>query len=197
MLKSKMLLPMLLTLFDDGGQGGNGGQGDSGNNPNNNDNARFTYEQLDEIATSRSERAARSAVADYLRKQGLNETEITAAIADYKEKKKSSQPDVSAVEKERDDARAELQKLKNEKILAKKGVKEEDLDYVMFKVEKLVDDKTDFEKAAAKFLKDNPRFTSSAAGSYRIVSSSTGSDTQNSRGKNGSINDAIRNAIRR
>lgn len=197
MLKSKMLLPMLLTLFDDGGQGGNGGQGDSGNNPNNNDNARFTYEQLDEIATSRSERAARSAVADYLRKQGLNETEITAAIADYKEKKKSSQPDVSAVEKERDDARAELQKLKNEKILAKKGVKEEDLDYVMFKVEKLVDDKTDFEKAAAKFLKDNPRFTGSAAGSYRIVSGSTGSDTQNSGGKNGSINDAIRNAIRR
>ena len=45
--------------------------------------------------------------------------------------------------------------MKNEKVLTSKGVKADDLDYVMFKVSKLVDDKTDFEKAADKFLKEN------------------------------------------
>lgn len=190
MVNNRLLLN--LAIFDgEGGQGGNGSQGSGNQN-----NGTYTYEQLDEIATSRSERAARSAVADYLRKQGLTEEEITAAIADYKEKKKSSQPDVSKIEQERDDARKEVQQMKNEKILLGKGVKAEDLDYVMFKVEKMVDDKTDFEKAAAKFLKDNPRFSGGSSG-YRFVSGSAGSGSESDGSKNASINDAIRKAIRR
>ena len=85
--------------------------------------------------------------------------------------------------------------MQNEKLLTGKGVKAEDLDYVLFKVEKMVDDKTDFKKAAEKFLKDNPRFTS--AGSYRI-STSTGTGDNGSGGTvNSSINDAIRSAARR
>ena len=85
--------------------------------------------------------------------------------------------------------------MENEKVLSGKGVKSEDLDYVMFKVSKLVDDKTTFEKAAEKYLKENPRFV--GAGSYR-VSTSTGSESNGSGGgMNTSINDKIRAAARR
>ena len=65
----------------------------------------------------------------------------------------------------------------------------------MFKVSKMVDEKTDFAKAAEKFLKENPRYT--GAGTYR-VSTSTGSDNQNSGGNmNMTINDRIRAAAKR
>ena len=49
--------------------------------------------------------------------------------------------------------------MKNTSYLRDKGVKPDDLDYVLFKVSKQVDDKTDFKKAADAFLKENPRFT--------------------------------------
>ena len=68
------------------------------------------------------------------------------------------------------------------------------MDYVLFKINQLVDDKTDFAKAADKFLKENPRF---GKGAYK-VSTSTGSDNQNTGGSvNASINDRIRAAMRR
>lgn len=106
-----------------------------------------------------------------------------------------NQPDVDAITQERDEAQRELQQLKNEKILTAKGVKADDLDYVLFKVNKMVDDKTDFTKAAEKFLKENPRY--SGGGTYR-VSTSTGADNQNAGGNvNASINDRIRAAMRR
>ncbi len=47
-----------------------------------------------------------------------------------------------------------------------KGVKTDDLDYVTFKVSKMVNDKTTFEKAAEKYLKENPKYTGS--GTYRV-----------------------------
>ena len=140
---------MNLRLFDEGGQGGTGGQGGNAGSGNGGQggNAGYTYEQLEEIASSRAERAGRSALADFFRKQGMSETQITEAIEDYKEKQKKSQPNVSEIQQERDSYKAEVEQMKNEKILTGKGVKAEDLDYVMFKVSKLVDDKTDFTKA--------------------------------------------------
>ena len=126
--------------------------------------------QLDEIANARVNKAERNALADFFRKQGMSEQEITAAINDYKANKEKNKPNLDAVQKERDDALRELAQMKNEKILAGKGVKAEDMDYVMFKVEKLMDDKTDFTKAAEKFLKENPKYT--GAGAYRIDTSS-------------------------
>lgn len=60
----------------------------------------------------------------------------------------------------------------------------------------MVDDKTTFEKAAEKFLKENPRYAGS--GSYRIVDSSVGNTSDGSGGNmNASINDRIRAAARR
>ena len=94
-----------------------------------------------------------------------------------------------------DDANKKIQQMKNEKVLTGKGVKAEDIDYVMFKVSKLVDDKTTFEKAAEKYLKENPRFVGGNA--YRI-STSAGASSEGAGGNmNTSINDRIRAAARR
>ena len=86
--------------------------------------------------------------------------------------------------------------MENEKFLSGKGVKADDLDYVTFKISKMVDDKTTFEKAAEKFLKENPRYA--GGGSYRIADSSVGNASDGSGGNmNASINDRIRAAARR
>ena len=191
---------MNLHIFEEGGNGGEGNTaGQNGNSGNGNGsqsgNAGYTFEQAEEIANNRAEKASRAALASFYRQQGLSEEQITTAIADFKAKQKAQQPDVDTITRERDAAQKELQELKNEKILTGKGVKADDLDYVMFKVSKLVDDKTDFTKAAEKFLKENPKYT--GAGTYR-VSTSTGSDNQDTGGiVNMNINDRIRAAARR
>lgn len=186
---------MNLHIFDGEGEGsGTGGNGGAGNGGQNG-SAGYTFEQAEEIANSRAEKASRAALADYFRKQGLSEEEITTAIADFKAKQKANQPNVSEIERERDTYKQQIEQMNNEKVLSGKGVKAEDLDYVMFKVSKMVDDKTDFKKAAERFLKENPRFT--GTGVYR-VSTSTGTEGNGSGGSvNSSINNAIRSAARR
>ncbi len=71
---------------------------------------------------------------------------------------------------ERDDARRELEQYKNDAFLASKGVGEQYRGYVAFEVSKLVDDKTDFQKAAEKFLDSNPFYTGRG---YTVVSTGT------------------------
>lgn len=187
---------MYLQLFEGGdGAGGEGGAGAGAGSGNQGGNAGYTYEQLEEVASARANKAERAAIANYLRNKGMSEEDITTAIDDFKAKKKENQPNVSAIEKERDDAIAERDQLKNTGILRDKGVKADDIDYVMFKVGKMVDDKTDFTKAAEKFLNDNPRY---AGGSGYRVSTSAGTETNGAGGNlNDSINNAIRSAIRR
>ena len=190
---------MNLHIFDEGGDSGNTGNGNQGGNDGTGNsgqggNVGYTFEQAEEIANSRAEKATRAALADFYRKQGLSEEQITTAIADFKAKQKANQPDIDAITQERDTFKQELQQMKNEKVLSAKGVRSEDMDYVLFKINQLVDDKTDFAKAADKFLKENPRF---GKGAYK-VSTSTGSDNQNTGGSvNASINDRIRAAMRR
>jgi hypothetical protein len=190
---------MNLQLFDDGGEGGsesqggsagtgNGGQGSAGKGT-------YSFEQAEEIANARADRATKAALADFFRKQGMSEDEITAAIADYKAKKQASQPNVSAIEKERDDARSELETMKNSNLLRDKGVRPEDLDYVLFKVNQKITDKVDFKKAADEFLKENPRFT--GQGTYRVTTSSQAGGSGTTQTGNDFINNAIRNAARR
>lgn len=192
-----------LQLFDDGGeggsgaQGGNAGKGNGGQNSGGNGNRAggFSFAQAEEIANARAQRAEKAALSSYFKQQGMSETEIEQAIADFKASRARSQPNVAAIEKERDDARAELQAMKNQSTLRSKGVRDEDLDYVQFKVGAMMkeDDKLDFEKAVTKFLKDNPRFTST--GSYRVRTGADGAQG-NGAGADGntSINDAIRRA---
>ena len=197
---------MNLQLFEDGGgagsggQGGNAGTGSSGQGSVGNasgavNSGTYTYEQLEEIASARASKSERAALASFFRNQGMTESEVTQAINNFKAERAANQPDTAKLQKERDDALKEVQQMKNEKFLSGKGVKSEDLDYVMFKVSKLVDDKTTFEKAAEKYLKENPRYV--GGNTYR-VSTSSGSSSEGSGGSaNASINDRIRAAARR
>lgn len=194
-----------LQLLDDGGQGGagngqggnagsgNGGQaGNAGNN-----GASYSFQQAEEIANARASRAERAALASYFQQQGLSEEQINQAIADYKAQQAAQRPNVDAITKERDDALAELAQMKNSQTLAQKGVRAEDTDYVMFKIAALMkeDSKLDFEKAATKFLKENPRFTTSGSGSYRVKTGTESSGAGSSGNQNS--NDFINAAIRR
>lgn len=187
-----------LQLFTDGGEGGAGavgaaGAGTAGNGNGGQTNAggaAYSYEQAEQIAQARAEHASREALAKYFESQGMTQEEITAAIADFKKKKAASQPDVAALEKQRDDALAKMAEMQNSNYLRDKGVKAEDLDYVLFKVSKQVDDKTDFKKAADAFLKENPRYTGQG---YKVVS--TGRPDGGS-GKSQTANDTINASIR-
>lgn len=194
-MKNRLL--MILQLFDDGAAGGEGNQGAGTGNGSQTGKAgaTYSYEQAEEIASARATKAERAALANYFRSQGMSESEITTAISDYKAKQKANQPDVSAIEQERDTYKAKVEQMENEKILSGRGVKAEDLDYVMFKVQKMVDDKTDFQKAAEKFLKENPRFA--GGGSYKVSASASAESKGSGGSVNESINDAIRRAIRR
>lgn len=195
---------MYLQLFEDGtgvgsnGQGGNNagnGNGNQGNAGETGNQATFSYAQAEEIAQARAERAERSALKSYFQQQGMSEDQVTQAIADYKAQQKKNQPNVTQMQQDLADARNEVQQMKNEKFLASKGVKTDDLDYVLYKVSKMTDEKTSFEKAVDKYLKENPRFTSGSG--YR-VSTSTGNASNGSvENVNATINDAIRSAARR
>lgn len=194
---------MFLQLFEDGGgagsgtQGGNaGGNGGQGNTGGTASQSTYSYAQAEEIAQARADRAERSALRSYFQQQGMTEEQVNQAIADYKEQQKKNQPNVAQMQQELDDSRKELQQMKNEKLLSSKGVKSEDLDYVSFKIAKMVDDKTTFEKAADKFLKENPRFAG-GANNYRISTSSGNSGEGTGGNMNASINDRIRAAARR
>ena len=199
---------MNLQLFEDGagagsgGQGGNagtenGGQGSAGSASGAHGSGTYTYEQLEEIASARADKSERAALANFFRSQGMSEAEVTQAITDFKAQRAANQPNAAKLQQDLNDAQRELQQMKNEKFLSGKGVKAEDLDYVTFKVSKLVDDKTTFEKAAEKYLKENPRFVAGGVGSYRISTSADNSSEGSGGSQNASINDRIRAAARR
>lgn len=186
-----------LQLFTDGGEAGAGaagaGTGTAGNgngSQNNAGGASYSYEQAEEIANARADRAEKAALASYFKQQGMTEDEVTAALADFRAKKAAQQPNVSKVERERDAALAQVEEMKNTNYLRDKGVKPDDLDYVLFKVSKQVDDKTDFKKAADAFLKENPRFTGQG---MKVVS--TGKPDGGS-GTGQTVNDSINASIR-
>ena len=191
-----------LQLFTDGGEGGTGatgtGAGTAGNgnsSQNNAGGATYSYEQAEQIAQARADRATKAALADYFKKQGMSEDEVTAALADFKAKKAAQQPNVTAVEKERDSALAQVEEMKNTNYLRDKGVKPDDLDYVLFKVSKQVDDKTDFKKAADAFLKENPRFI--GQGMKVVSTGKPDGGSGNGQTVNDSINASIRSAFGR
>lgn len=171
-----------------GAGAGNGGQ---------NGNAGYTYEQLEEIANSRADKASRAALADFFRKQGMTEEEVTAAIGDFKAKKAANQPNVAAIEQERDGYKKELEDYKNREKLQKLNVSTEFMDFVLFTVNNMVTDKLSFDKAAEQFLKDNPKYTG-AAGSYKMSSGvSEGGSAGGTESKNEAINNTIRAAFGR
>lgn len=194
-----MYRKMNLQLFADGGEGGSNGQSvnaGSGNGSQGNAGAAtFTFEQAEEIATARAQRAEQAALKSFFQQQGMSDDEVKQAIADYKASKEKNKPNVTAIEQERDEAKAKLQQYENEKVLSGMKVKAEDLDYVMFKVSSLVSDKKDFKTAAAEWLKENPRFKD--GGTYRLSAGASGDGTSGTGTGNEKINDMIRSGFGR
>lgn len=187
-----------LQLFAEGGSGeaGDDGAGTAGSgSQNSTGGASYSFEQAEQIAQARADHAEKTALADFFKRQGMSEDEVTAALADFKAKKAASQPDIAALKKERDTALAQIEEMKNTNYLRDKGVKAEDLDYVLFKISKNVTDKTDFKKAADAFLKENPRFTGQG---YKVVSTGTpDGGLGTARTAHDVINDSIRSAFGR
>ena len=118
---------MMLQLFDDGagagsgGQGGNagtenGGQGSAGGASGAHGTGTYTYEQLEEIASSRAEKSERAALANFFRSQGMTEDEVTQAIAKFKTDRAASQPNVAQLQQQLADSQKEVQQMKNEKL---------------------------------------------------------------------------------
>ena len=170
-----------------GGGNGSGSQANSGGAPG---GATYSYKQAEQLATARAENASRNALAKYFESQGMTQEEIASAIADFKAKKSSQHPEVSKAEQERDEALAKVAEMENLNYLRDRGVRADDLDYVLFKASRRVDDKTDFKKAADAFLKENPRFTGKG---YRVVSTSA---PDGGSGRSQTVNDSINAAIR-
>lgn len=193
-----------LQFFADGGDGGVTGQGSSAGVGNgsqvtdvggNSAGATFSFEQADEIASARAIRAEQAALRSYFQQQGMSEDEVKTALNEFKANKEKQKPNVSAIEQERDNALKELESMKNSSLLQKKGVRADDVDYVLFKVGKIVTDKVTFEQAVDKFLKENPRYKD--GGTYRVATSTnTGGSTPAATG-NESVNNMIRGAFGR
>lgn len=186
-----------LQLFADGGEGGTGAPGAAAGAGTGTQNGTYTYQQAEEIATARADRAEKAALKSFFQQQGMSESEVQQAMAEYKANKEKNKPNVSEIEKERDEANKELINLKNEKVLSGMKVKSEDLDYVMFKVNGLVTDKKDFKAAAEEWLKENPRYKE--GGGYRVTTStnSSGSGESTTSNPNEAINNIIRNSFGR
>jgi hypothetical protein len=179
-----------LQLFGDGD--GEGTTGTAGKETSRGGN--YSYEQAEEIATARAERAEKAALSNFFAQQGMSKQEAEEAFKDYKAKKAASKPDVSALEKERDEAKTKLAALENQNLLRGKKVREEDIDYVTFKVGQMVDDKTDFNAAADKFLKDNPRYREQTG--IRVSTGVSGNGNADTRTSNEKINDALKAAFK-
>ena len=80
--------------------------------------------------------------------------------------------EAEALRRELAASREEAEQLRRERFLLLKGIPEEDLDYYVFKIGKLVTDETDFAAAAGQFLKQREKKT--AAGLFRSAARLTG-----------------------
>lgn len=112
----------------------------------------FTEDEVNAIVEKRLARE---------RKKYPGEEEV-AAFRSWKESQQTEKERWDSLSKERDEAsaalaaaQAELEQYKRERLLLQKGVPPGDVDYYAFKIGKLVDDSTPFEKAAEGFLQEH------------------------------------------
>lgn len=191
---------MNLRLFEDGGNGapaGQGGNAGNGNGGQGSAGATYSFEQAEEIANARAQRAEQAALRSYFQQQGMTQEEVTQALTQFKQQREAQKPNVSQIEKERDEARKELEAYRQKDLLKESGVDAKYTDFVLFEVSKKVDDKTDFKTALKAYLKDNPQY---AGGGYRVnVQSKAGVPSAGSAGTNTNdfVNAMIRKAARR
>lgn len=188
---------LFLQLFADGGEGGSAGQdgnaGGGNGSQRNAGNASYSFEQAEEIANARAIRAEQAALKSYFQQQGMTEEEVKLALTQFRQQKEANKPNVSNIEKQRDEALAKLDQQTRKNILSGKTVKPEFMDYVLFEAGKLVTEQLPFDKAADKFLKDNPAYVGTSTG-YRVSTSAQSSGAGTTQNPNEFINSAIRRA---
>ena len=119
------------------------------------ENTEPTAEQESEKTFTQSEfkEALKNEVAR--KTKNLPTKEELKEFNDWKESKKTETEKQQEREKEYNDTKSENTSLKQENKVLRKGVSDEDVDYVVFKVSKM---EGDFEDNLEEFLKQNPKY---------------------------------------
>ena len=102
----------------------------------------------------------------------VDETEKPEEPESDKKLSGSSAEELENLRGELEAARRDAEQLRRERFLLLKGVAEDDLDYFVFKIDKLVNDETDFETAATAYLKQREK--KPPAGIFRSGAKMTG-----------------------
>ena len=113
---------MRMYLEPDGGQGGDGAgqQPQNQNQPQNQQPANqqppaFDYEKLASIVAGKQNVAEDTVLKNYFKQQGLSQEEAEKAIASFKEEKVKNTPDVTALQNQIAQEKAQAQKAQIEK----------------------------------------------------------------------------------
>ena len=113
---------MRMYLEPDGGQGGDGaGQQPQNENqaqnqqPANQQTPAFDYEKLASIVAGKQNVAEDTVLKNYFKQQGLSQEEAEKAIASFKEEKAKNTPDVTALQNQIAQEKAQAQKAQIEK----------------------------------------------------------------------------------
>lgn len=110
-----------------------------------------TKEEVEMISKEDAQKMVNGALA-----KNLPPKEEMEAFKSWKESQKTEAEKQAEVLKELETLKQEKINTQRENALLKKGINEEDIDYVMFKVNKI---DGDFEENLVEFLKENPKFT--------------------------------------
>ena len=126
-----------------------------------------TKEEVKTITLEEAQKMVNGALA-----KKLPPKEEMEAFKQWKESQKTEADKQAETLKELETLRQETVNVKRENALLKKGINEEDMDYVMFKVGKM---DGEFDDNLVEFLKENPKFT--AKEETKTVASTTGIKT--------------------
>ena len=122
--------------------------------------------EVEMISKEEAQKMVNSALA-----KKLPPKEEMDAFKQWKESQKTEADKQAETLKELETLRQEKLNTQRENALLKKGINEEDIDYVMFKVGKM---EGEFDENLVEFLKENPKFT---AKEEKTVASTTGVKT--------------------
>ena len=135
-----------------------------------------TKAEVEMISKEEAQKMVNSALA-----KKLPPKEEMDAFKQWKESQKTETEKQAETLKELETLRQEAVNAKRENALLKKGINEEDIDYVMFKVGKM---EGEFDDNLVEFLKENPKFT---AKEEKTVASTTGVKTSGVENKDSGV----------
>ena len=132
--------------------------------------------EVEMISKEEAQKMVNSALA-----KKLPPKEEMDAFKQWKESQKTEADKQAETLKELETLRQEKLNTQRENALLKKGINEEDIDYVMFKVGKM---DGEFDDNLVEFLKENPKFTSKEE---KTVASTTGVKTSGVESKDSGV----------